>query len=177
MFIKGFLVVIKITLIISLFLISTYTFADFDAEVVRIIDGDTIEVKNDHGLKFKIRLLGIDGPESNQRFGNESFLYLKKIINGKTVTIISPPHKNKPYTLGYYKRIIGKIILNGKDINLEMIKKGMAWHFKKYKKSQHIDDRYSYNKAEVEAQEKNIGLWKNENPLPPWEWRKLNKRR
>jgi len=118
-------------------------------------------------------LLGIDSPESEQLFGNESSLYLKKILNGKSVTIISRPDKNKPYTLGFYKRVIGKVILNNRDINLEMIEKGMAWHFKKYKKSQPIEDRYSYNEAENNARKKNIGLWSIKNPLPPWKWRKL----
>jgi len=169
--------IFKRLIIIILFLLSTYTYADFNAEVLRIIDGDTVVVVDSDGQKLRIRLLGIDTPEKNQRFGYESSAYLKKILNKQSVTIISSPDKNKPYTLGYYKRIIGKIFLNGRDINLEMIQKGMAWHFKKYKKSQPIKDRYSYNKAEVNARKKNIGLWKNENPLPPWKWRKLNKKR
>ena len=118
-------------------------------------------------------MLGIDSPESEQLFGYESSIYLKKILNGKSVTIISRPDKNKPYTLGFYKRVIGKVILNNRDINLEMIEKGMAWHFKKYKKNQPIEDRYIYNEAENNARKKNIGLWSIMDPLPPWKWRKL----
>ena len=167
----------KIFIIIILFLTSTYTFADFNADIVRIIDGDTIDVLDGNNKKLRIRLLGIDTPESEQPFGHESSTHLKKILNGKSVIIISKPNKNKPYTLGYYKRVIGKVIFNGRDINLEMIEKGMAWHFKKYKKNQPIEDRYSYNKSENEARKKNIGLWSTKNPLPPWVWRKLNKKR
>ena len=163
----------KILIIIILFLTSTYTFADFNAEVVRIIDGDTIDVLDDNNQKLRIRLLGIDSPESEQPFGYESSLYLKKILNGKSVKIISKPDKNKPYTLDFFKRVIGKIMLNDRDINLEMIEKGMAWHFKKYKKSQPIKDRSSYNNAENEARKKNFGLWSIKNPLPPWKWRKI----
>ena len=164
----------KSIIIIILFLTSRYTFADFNSQVVNIVDGDTLDVVNLDGQKLRIRLLGIDTPELKQRFGYESFLYLKKMLNGKSVKIISKPKDNKPYTLGYYKRIIGKVILNGRDINLEMIEKGMAWHFKKYKKSQSIEDRYSYNKAENNAKKKKIGLWTDHSPLAPWEWRKLN---
>jgi endonuclease YncB( thermonuclease family) len=58
-----------------------------------------------------------------------------------------------------------------------MVQKGMAWHYKKYKKSQPKEDRHSYNKAEKEARKKNIGLWSNENPLAPWKWRKSNRRK
>ena len=163
----------KILIIIILFLTSTYTFADFNAEVVRIIDGDTTDVLDGNNQKLRIRLLGIDSPESEQPFGYESSLYLKKILNGKSVKIISKPDKNKPYTLGFFKRVIGKVMLNDRDINLEMIEKGMAWHFKKYKKSQPIKDRSSYNNAENEARKKKFGLWSIKNPLPPWKWRKI----
>ncbi len=163
--------------IVILFLLSTYACADFNAEVVNIVDGDTIDVIDINSQKLRIRLLGIDTPEAKQRFGYESSAFLRKILNGKSVTIISRPDKNKPYTLGYYNRVIGKVILHGRDINLEMIEKGMAWHFKKYKKNQPIEDRYSYNNAENEAQEKKIGLWSDQNPLPPWKWRKLDKKR
>tara|TARA_B100000795_G_C22791512_1_gene437187 strand:+ start:1926 stop:2474 length:549 start_codon:yes stop_codon:yes gene_type:complete len=165
------------TIIIILFLISTYTFADFDAEVINIVDGDTIDVLDSRGEKLRIRLLGIDAPEKNQPFGKESMLYLKKIVNGKSVRIISKSDNNKPYTLGFYKRIIGKITLNTNDVNLKMIKEGMAWHFKKYKKSQPIEDRQSYNEEENQAREKGIGLWSDLNPSAPWKWRRLNKRR
>jgi len=164
-------------LIIILFLTSTYTFADFDAKVINIVDGDTIDVLDGRGEKLRIRLLGIDAPEREQPFGKKSMLYLKKIINGKSVIIISKPNNNKPYTLGFYKRIIGKITLNSKDVNFEMIKEGMAWHFKKYKKSQPIEDRQSYNDEENNARDKNIGLWSDENPLAPWKWRRLNRKR
>ena len=167
----------KIPLIIILFLLSTYTWADFDAEVIRIVDGDTIQVKGDDDKKLKIRLLGIDAPELKQNFGKESSLYLNKIINGEFINVISLSNKDKPYTLDFYKRILGKIILNGKDINLEMIKKGMAWHYKKYKNSQSIEDQQSYNKAENEARKKNVGLWSYEKPVPPWSWRKINRKR
>ncbi len=167
--------ILKRLLIIILFSISTYIYGDFNAQVVRIVDGDTIQVIDSNGIKFKIRLLGIDTPELKQRFGYESSLSLKKIIDGKSVIIISKTEKNKPYTLGRYKRIIGKIILNGKDINLEMVQKGMAWHYKKYIKSQNVEDRQSYNNAEQDARLNKIGLWSDVNPVAPWEWRKLNK--
>ena len=171
---KILFMILKRLLIIILFSISTYTYGDFNAQVVRIVDGDTIQVIDSNGIKFKIRLLGIDTPELKQRFGYESSLSLKKIIDGKSVIIISKPEKNKPYTLGRYKRIIGKIILNGKDINLEMVQKGMAWHYKKYIKSQNVEDRQSYNNAEQDARLNKIGLWSDVNPVAPWEWRKLN---
>jgi endonuclease YncB( thermonuclease family) len=163
--------------IVILFLLSPYSFADFSAKVVNIVDGDTIDVLDSYNQKLRIRLLGIDTPERKQHFGYESYFYLNKILNGKSVVIISSPDKDKPYTLGYFKRVIGKVVLNGVDINLEMIKKGMAWHFIKYKKNQPIDESHSYNKAESEARKKYIGLWSEVNPLPPWKWRQQNRKK
>ena len=168
---------LKRIVIVMLFLLSTYSFADFNAQVVYIIDGDTVDVLDSNNQKFRIRLLGIEAPEKKQSFGYESTLYLKKRISGEFVTIISRPNNNKPYTLDFYKRILGKINLNGIDINLEMVKKGMAWHYKKYKKNQPIDERQSYNKAESNAREKNIGLWVGDRILPPWKWRQQNRKR
>ena len=163
--------------IIILFLISTYTFADFDAEVIRVIDGDTIKVKDDNNRKFKIRLLGIDAPELKQIFGKESSRYLNKIINGKLVTIVSKSNNGKPYTLDFYKRILGKIYFDGTDINLLMVRKGFAWHYKKYKKSQSLEDQQSYGIAEKYARVNKFGLWAKDSLVPPWEWRKINKRK
>ena len=80
----------RISLIIILFLFCTYTFADFNAQVVRVIDGDTIQVKDNLGHKFKIRLLGIDTPEIKQAFGKESSDYLKSIVTCLLYTSPSP---------------------------------------------------------------------------------------
>jgi len=75
-------IMIKSILIIILFLISPYTFADFNAEVLRIVDGDTIDVLDGDNQKLRIRLLGIDTPEPEQLFGYESSTYLKKFLVG-----------------------------------------------------------------------------------------------
>ena len=168
---------LKRLLIVILFLLSPYSFADFNAKVVNIVDGDTIDVLDGYNQKLRIRLLGIDTPERKQQFGYESYFYLNKILHGKSVVIISSPDKDKPYTLGYFKRVIGKVVLNDVDINLEMIKKGMGWHFIKYKKNQPIDESHSYNKAESEARKKYIGLWSDPNPVPPWKWRQQNRKK
>jgi len=165
-------------LIIILFLFSTYSFADFNAKVLRIIDGDTVHVKDNMANKiYKVRLLGIDAPEKNQNYGKQSASFLKEIIEEKYIKIISTPTKNNTYTVDRYNRVLGKIIFENQDINHLMIEKGMAWHYKKYKNNQPIEDQQSYNEAEISARKNNIGLWSTNNPMPPWSWRKINRKR
>jgi len=68
--------------------------------------------------------------------------------------------------------ILGKILVDGIDANLEQIKSGMSWHYKKYQHEQSENDRKLYAQAEAQAQEEKRGLWVNPDPVPPWEWRK-----
>lgn len=74
-----------------------------------------------------------------------------------------------------YGRIIGKIIRDSQDVNLEQIKLGMAWHYKKYENEQDVADRSLYGQAEYIAQRNLIGLWREQNPIPPWDFRKLKR--
>ena len=62
---------------------------EFEAEVLRVIDGDSIIVKNEDG-KFPIRIKYIDAPEIQQKHGKESKDFLSNLISGKPVFISSP---------------------------------------------------------------------------------------
>jgi len=74
-----------------------------------------------------------------------------------------------------YKRLLGVISLDGLDINLEMIKIGAAWHYKKYAKFDQLSEQYlMYDENEQKAKSKELGLWR-ENAIPPWLWRKNKK--
>ena len=74
-----------------------------------------------------------------------------------------------------YGRAVGKVVYNGTDVCLEQIKLGMAWHYKQYESEQSKEDREIYAQAELSARANAIGLWKDKQPSPPWEFRKLNK--
>ena len=75
-----------------------------------------------------------------------------------------------------YGRLVGKIELEGKDINLEQVKFGMAWHYKDYQREQAPEDRESYAKAEDEARAARRGLWQDPDPVEPSVFRKEEKR-
>lgn len=71
-----------------------------------------------------------------------------------------------------YGRIVGKIIFDGRDVDLAMVSAGYAWWYRKYASEQNAGDRVLYEAAEEQAKEERRGLWADPNPVPPWEWRR-----
>lgn len=128
-----------------------------DYFVLSVIDGDTICVLYNHE-KINVRLYGIDAPEKSQKFGIEAKNILSSKIEGKYVKI-DLEKKDR------YQRSIGTVFLKTRNINLEMISEGMAWHYKQYNKS------IIFSNEEKNAKSKKIGLWKDKNPTPPWTYR------
>jgi endonuclease YncB( thermonuclease family) len=135
----------------------------FQAKVVKIADGDTITVLLDK-TQHKIRLEGIDAPEKGQPFGTKARQTLGAKIAGQTVRIDWKKRDR-------YGRIAGRVYLGDRDISLEMVHDGMAWHFKRYSKEAALAE------AEREARKERRGLWADKEPVPPWEWRKERKNR
>ena len=150
-----------------LLLFSGSAFADYlncPCKVVKVTDGNTVHVLDQTRTKYKIRLGGIDAPEKKQAFGKKSKENLSFMIAGKNVEV----EYDKRDRYGW---IIGKLIMNGQDINLLQIKHGYAWHYKYYEKDQSQLDRMFYSSAEIEAREKTIGLW-SVPAIAPWEFRR-----
>jgi len=115
--------------IIALLLIGQTAQLQITGRVDRVIDGDTIDILDSASTRFRIRLDGIDAPESNQQYGKESTKKLSVLTLGKDVRILSSGRDR-------YGRFIGRIYINNVDINLEMVKNGCAWHYKQYSKDE-----------------------------------------
>lgn len=140
---------------------SAYTETHY--KVIGVKDGDTFVVLMG-GKEQTIRLAHVDCPEKKQPFGNKAKQFVSELCFGKYVTLI---HNNK---YDKYKRIIAEVILeNGTNLNKELIKNGLAWHFKKY--SSNIE----YAELEIKARNQKIGIWSEANPIAPWEWRQQKK--
>ena len=156
---------------VALLLILVHSFASADTltgRVVRVTDGDTIVVLDANDAQHKIRLTGIDAPERKQAFGTKSKEHLSEAVAGKFVVVEYSKRD-------YYKRILGKVLLSGQDMNLEQIKAGLAWHYKKYQDEQSTSDREKYSDAELDAMRNKRGLWADHNPVAPWEYRKAKR--
>lgn len=132
--------------------------------VVAIADGDTITVLDTARTQHKIRLAGIDAPEKGQPFGQVCKQSLSDMAYDRTVTV-------DWYKLDRFGRVIGKVLVDGRDVNLEQVKKGCAWHYKKYQNEQSPEDQASYSQAEDAAKSAKVGLWVEGGAMPPWEWR------
>ncbi|GAB3483729.1 thermonuclease family protein [Polaromonas eurypsychrophila] len=136
-------------------------------KVINVADGDTITVLDDTNTQHKIRLAGIDAPEKRQAFGNVSKQSLAEQVAGQSVAV-------EWDKVDRYGRKVGKVLLAGLDCNLVQVKRGLAWHYKDYQREQSPTDQQSYAAAEVEARAARLGLWRDVEQVPPWEFR--NKR-
>lgn len=134
--------------------------------VVGVSDGDTLTVLNSSNQQFKIRLSGIDAPEKRQPFGSRAKDSLREMVFNKQVVVESSKQDR-------YGRKVGKVRQDGMDVNLEQVKKGMAWHYTAYAKEQTSGDRETYANAEAEAKAQRRGLWRERAASAPWEFRRL----
>lgn len=153
----------KVRQIITGFAISLVLSVQADVltgKVVGISDGDTITVLDATKTEHKVRLMGIDAPEKSQDFGSQSKRALSNYIYQQEVAV---EYKK----LDKYKRKVGKVIFEGKDICLLMIELGMAWHYKDYEKEQSKTDRDLYSQAELKARNEKRGLWQTGNAIEP----------
>jgi micrococcal nuclease len=129
----------------------------FSARCIGVSDGDTIEVVREHSA-IKVRLEGLDCPELGQDFSQKAKQFTSGLVFGKTVEI-------RPIGNDQYGRLIARVIVDGKDISEELLKAGLAWHFKKYNKDRDLAE------LEKKAREDRIGLWSVSNPIAPWDHR------
>ena len=149
--------------IVSMLVMSlTLNAQTIQGKVVRVSDGDTITILDEAKVENKVRLNRIDAPEKKQAFGEVSRKHLATMVANKVVKV-EWAKKDK------YGRILGEVFVGEVNVNLKMVQDGLAWHFKRF------DNSPTYAQAENEARAKKVGLWKDANPIPPWEFRKAKK--
>jgi endonuclease YncB( thermonuclease family) len=147
---------------VALLLLPLSVYADFTARVVGVHDGDTITALDESNTQHKCRLGLIDAPELSQDFGQRSKQSLSDLVFGKTVRISSSE-------VDQYKRNVCVIFVGNTDVNLEQVKRGMAWVYQQYAKRS--PNYGTYLAAETQAKAARLGLWQGANPQPPWEFR------
>jgi micrococcal nuclease len=131
---------------------------EFRGKVVGVTDGDTITVLH-NSTPIKVRLNGIDAPEAGQPFGERAKQFASALCFGDEVTV-------KTFGIDKYGRTLGDVVLgDGRILNQELVKAGMAWHYKEYSKDAALA------KLEQEAREKKVGLWSDPHAVSPWDWR------
>ena len=157
----------KKRLLVLLCIVLCYAFVfsqKITAKVVGVKDGDTFVVLNEK-KEIVVRLEHIDAPEKNQPFGNKAKQFASDFCFGKTVVVIGNGKKDRN------GRWIGEIFFKNQNLGKELVRNGLAWHFKRYSKSENYAD------LEMEARKNKRGLWKEKEPIAPWEWRKFKKKK
>lgn len=149
---KGRIQKIKALILSALALLALPTLA---AEVNHCSDADTCWVK-EGGKNFKIRLSGIDAPESDQPYGTEAKRFMNNLVGHKQVTL--------KCSGGSYDRKTCDIFLNGKDVSAVLVSAGYAWDYPEYSKG-------LYAQEQATAKAAKVGLWKGENITSPFCWR------
>jgi endonuclease YncB( thermonuclease family) len=141
----------------------------FQARLQHLSDGDSFVVRTEDGRRIPVRLSAIDAPEKSQAHGDVSRRALLSLIDRQLLTIL--PIKRDPYG-----RTVARVLVGDLDVGLEQVRAGMAWHYRRYESEQSPSERREYAAAEGRARNERIGLWADENPMPPWRFREEQRR-
>ena len=137
----------------------------YTATVLRIIDGDTIHVRDMAGTPHRIRLAMIDAPEKAQPYGEEAAKKLSELLHTGIVRL-------KVKCIDKYNREVAFVYCEGKDVSAEMLKEGMALHY-----HMKFDDCELYDRIQAQIQQDKKGLWAQNKVEKPWEYRRMNNTR
>jgi len=147
-----------------LLLLPTFALADtLIGQVVSVADGDTLTLLTAEKTEIKIRLAAIDAPEKAMPYGQKSKQNLSDICFGKQALV-------EVVDTDRYGRTVGVITCSGINANESQVKKGMAWVYRKY--AEGFGHLYP---LEESAKNSKLGLWVDQDPTPPWEWRRANR--
>ena len=128
--------------------------ARYDAKVVGVVDGDTIDVLAGR-TQIKVRIEGIDCPELGQPYGRVARSFASDRVFGRRVEVL-------PKKTDQYGRLVARIHVGGEDVGLALLKAGLAWHYTAYSQDP------EYASAERAARAARRGLWADTDPVPPW---------
>ena len=131
----------------------------WEGKVVGVSDGDTIKVMF-KGRAEKVRLFGVDCPEQDQDFGSKAKQFTSNMVYGKVVEV-------EPVDRDQYGRILAWVTVDGKSLNRELLRSGMAWWYRSY-----AGKDLELRQLEREARKSRVGLWSHPDPVPPWKFRR-----
>jgi micrococcal nuclease len=137
----------------------------WQGKAIHISDGDTITVLTSDKQQVRIRLYGIDAPEMGQDFGRRAKDFASSMVGNKMVDV-------EVLDTDRYGRTVAVILVDGKNLNEELIRAGLAWVYPQYCKATFCREWYRLEEA---ARKAKIGLWSHPDAVPPWEYRRGGK--
>lgn len=139
--------------------------ATLEGRVVGVRDGDTLDLLTAANEQVRVRLAGIDAPEMGQAYGNVARRALSALAYNRMARVEWSKQDD-------YGRVVGKVLVRDADVNLQLIRRGLAWHYKRYAAEQSATDRERYATAEAAARAQRLGLWLDPHPVAPWLFRR-----
>ena len=162
---KSFLIPLALLLCLAA---TAFARSEIEGKVVNVADGDTITVLMPDFEQVKVRLYGIDCPEKKQAFGQKATQFTAQRVAGENVRV-------QIMDTDRYGRSVGVVYTeNGTNLNRELLTNGLAWVYDYFCKEPFCDN---WKQEETRARRAHTGLWVDKNPIEPWEWRKMRKRR
>lgn len=149
-------------LLLCLIISLSITSKTLTGKIVRVSDGDTVVLLDSNNKQHRIRLDGIDCPEKGQPYGKVATDFVKDLIAGKYVKV-------EWTQMDQYNRILGFVYIGDTNVNKELLKAGLAWHYKFFN-----DDTELANLEKI-AKQKKLNIWSQKNPIEPYQWRKTHK--
>ncbi|MBF0340109.1 MAG: thermonuclease family protein [Magnetococcales bacterium] len=138
--------------------------AEWQGRVVRVVDGDTLEVMRD-GHGERIRLAGVDSPEHGQPFAEEAKAFARQRVDKRMVTVREKERDR-------YGRLVAWVTPPGEEeLGAALVRVGLAWRHIAYSRDPHLME------LEKAARSKRLGLWSDPHPTPPWEWKRNHPRK
>jgi endonuclease YncB( thermonuclease family) len=160
--------VIRVALALLLWFSAPAWAVELRGVVTAVADGDTLTLQDGAGLRHRIRIGGIDSPERGQPYSQVA----RRSLEDLTLRHQATADCNKT---DRYERRVCKVTVGGVDVGLEQVRRGLAWHFKRYEGEQSAEDRDTYGKTEQRARAAREGLWRQDEPMAPWIWRVQSK--
>lgn len=141
---------------------------EVSGRVIAVADGDTLTVLDADRVPRKMRLDAIDAPERTQPYGQRARQSLADLAHGRTAQAQCPK-------VDRYGRAVCRVIIDGVDVGLQQIRRGLAWHYTRYAHEQPGALRTAYTNAELAARAERSGLWSGIEPTPPWDYRRAQR--
>jgi endonuclease YncB( thermonuclease family) len=158
------MLILRRALIFLLLLAAVPAWAEtLTGRVVAIADGDTLTLLTPDRRQIKVHLHGIDTPESHQPWGTRARQALSDLAFQKSVRV-------EVQDTDRYGRTVGRVYAGAVDVNAELVRRGMAWVYTRYNRDPALPV------LEAEARAARRGLWADPRPVPPWDWRRQQRR-
>ena len=134
--------------------------ADLSGRVERVIDGDSLRIRISGLGPVEVRLHGVDTPEYDQPYGSAAERELRRLVARQRVDLVSE-------TVDSYGRLVATVYRGDLNVNRELVRRGYAWWYRRYARFD-----FALRRAEKEARAQRLGLWRDDDPMPPWDWRR-----